>query len=81
MQPDRSVILDFLSVLPVRKIPSIGGMTETTLMELGIETAKGLMDQAADLMIAYSSYPKTHNFLIRCGLGLGQDHHNDEKFE
>ena len=29
--PDRDFILDFIGKLPVRKIPNIGGMTETAL--------------------------------------------------
>lgn len=34
MPQDRKWILDFVDDLPVRKIPGIGGMTETTLNEL-----------------------------------------------
>ena len=71
MVPDRSTILDFLRNLPVRKVPSIGGMTETTLKEIGIETCQDLLDHAAEVMIGYSNFPKTVNFLIRCGLGMG----------
>ena len=36
--PDRDFILNFIGKLAVRKIPNIGGMTETALTELGIKT-------------------------------------------
>ena len=64
MPQDRKWILDFVDDLPVRKIPGIGGMTETTLNELQILKAKDIVTKAADLMIGYSTYPKTHEFLI-----------------
>ena len=81
MQPDRSVILNFLSKLPVRKIPSVGGMTETTLKELGIETGKDLLDHAPDIIVAYNNHPKMHEFLIRRSLGIAHDRHTDEESE
>ena len=73
--PDRDFILDFVGKLPVRKIPYIGGMTETTLAELGIKTGKDLRDHAVDLMISYREI--AHTFLIKCGLGLGQTRHGE----
>ena len=56
-------------------------MTETTLNELNILKAQDIVTKAADLMIGYSTYPKTHEFLIQCGLGIGQERHSDESFE
>ena len=70
-----------METLPIRKIPSIGGMTETTLKELGIETGSDIVDRAADIMIAYSTYPKTHEFLIKRGLGIARDQHHEEEVE
>ena len=64
MPQDRKWILDFVNDLPVRKIPGVGGMTETTLNELQIHKAKDIVAKAADLMIGYRTYPKTHEFLI-----------------
>ena len=73
--------MGFLETLPVRKIPNIGGMTETALRELGITTGKDLLDKVPDVMIGYSNYPKTHTFLTRCALGIGQVLHDDELVE
>ena len=81
MPQDRQYILNFLNELSIRKIPGIGGMTETTLNEIGIVNVKDLVEKAADLMIGYSTYPKTHQFLIHCGLGIGQERHDYDPFE
>lgn len=69
MPPNREFILDFVGKLPIRKIPNIGGMTETALNELGIKTGKDLRDKAIELMISYREI--AHTFLIKCGMGLG----------
>ena len=70
-----------MMTLPVRKIPSVGGMTETTLKELGIVTGQNLYDKAHEVMIAYVNYPKTYEFLIRRAIGLGQNTHSEEEDE
>jgi len=81
--PNRDFILDFIGKLPIRKIPNIGGMTETALAELGIKTGLDLREKAVDLMISYREI--AHTFFIRCGLGLGQTRHgeadSDENYE
>lgn len=81
--PNRDFILDFVGKLPIRKIPNIGGMTETALNELGIKTGKDLRDKAIELMISYREI--AHTFLIKCGMGLGQVRHgeagSDETYE
>lgn len=73
--PDKDFIMEFIGKMPIRKIPNIGGMTETTLAELGIKTGKDLRDKAAELMISYREI--AHTFLVRCGLGLGQVRHGE----
>jgi DNA polymerase kappa len=75
--PSRLEILDFIGKLDIRKIPYIGAMTETTLHELGIHKGKDLVEKASDLMIAYREIMYT--FLIKCGLGIGQQVHHEEK--
>ena len=81
--PDRDFIMDFIGKLSIRKIPYIGGMTETTLNQLGIFTGEDLRNSAADLMISYREI--AHTFLIKNGLGLGQVRHgeagSDETYE
>ena len=67
--PERERILELIGDLPIRKFPSIGGMTESTLNELGIKTGRDLRERAVDLLIGYREI--AYNFLIRCGLGLG----------
>ena len=76
LPPDRNVILEFIGGLPVRKMPNIGGMTETQLGELGIKNGKDLRDRAVDIVIGFRQL--SHTFLIRCGLGLGQTYHFEE---
>ena len=51
--PDKNQILEFIAKLPVRKFPNIGGMTETSLTELGIKTGLDLRERAVELMIGY----------------------------
>ena len=75
--PNQVEILDFIGKLDIRKIPYIGAMTETTLKELGILKGRDLVEKAADLMIAYREIMYT--FLIKCGLGIGQQVHHEEK--
>ena len=70
-----------MQTLPVRKIPSVGGMTETTLKELDIETGKDLFDKAHELMIAYSDHPKMYEFLLERALGIGRNTHSEEEEE
>ena len=79
LKPDRQTILDFIMALPVRKIPSVGGMTETTLKEIGIITGQDLYDKAHEVMIAYNKYPKMYEFLLRRALGLSSNTHDYEK--
>ena len=55
--------------MPIRKIPYIGGMKETTLHAMGFITGQDLRDRAADLMIAFLEHE--HKFLIKCGMGIG----------
>lgn len=66
---DREQILKFIAHLPLRKIPHIGGMTETTLNAMGITTLLELRDKAAEIMIAFAEIKA--NFLVKCSLGLG----------
>ena len=83
MPPNRDFILDFVGKLPIRKIPNIGGMTETAVNQLGIFTGLDLREKAVDLMISYKEI--AHTFLIKNGLGIGQTRHgelgSDENFE
>ena len=75
--PHKLEILEFISKLDIRKIPYIGAMTETCLKELGIKTGSDLVEKAPELMIAYREIMYT--FLIKCGLGIGQQIHHEEK--
>ena len=76
IKPELDTILNFIGDMPIRKIPYIGGMKETTLTAMGFKTGKDLRDRAADLMIAYLEIE--HTFLIKCGMGLGQQKHGEE---
>ena len=76
MRPDLQEILEFVGELPIRKIPHIGGMKETTLQAMGIKKGKDLRERACDIMIAFLEHE--HTFLIRCGLGISQTTHDTE---
>ena len=69
MKPILEEVLEFIGKMPIRKIPYIGGMKETTLKAMGFQTGQDLRDRAADLMIAFLEHE--HTFLIKCGMGIG----------
>lgn len=63
--------------MPLRKIPNIGGMTETTLNAMGFKTCLDLRDRASDLLIAFNE--RMYKFLISCALGLGVTKHTEDE--
>ena len=70
--------MKFVDSLPIRKIPYIGGMIETTLTKMGILTGKDLRDRAADLCLIYKTKPAILSFLLNCGMALGLLKHDRE---
>ena len=79
LKPNLQTILDFMENLPLRKVPHIGGMRESTLNEMGIKTCLDLRKRATELLIAFSEIEST--FFIRCSLGIGQTTHNDDEYD
>ena len=64
--------------LKIRKVPSIGRMTELILNNLGIVTCKDGLDKAAEILIAYYTKTSTREFLLRSFLGLARTTHYEE---
>ncbi len=62
LKQDRGAVMQFIDKLGTRKIPSIGGMLETTLSAMGIEKVKQLRERAGDLIICFKE--STYGFLI-----------------
>jgi len=74
VEPDYESVISFMNDRPIRKIPGVGGMLETTLKSMGIETGKDLCNRAADLLISFEE--KRSTFLIRSGLAIGSTRHH-----
>jgi nucleotidyltransferase/DNA polymerase involved in DNA repair len=68
--------MDFVDKLPVRKIPYIGAMRETTLAAMGIHHGRDLRERGPDLFIAYKTHPMDFQFLFQCGMALGLTKHD-----
>lgn len=64
-------IRTFVGVLPIRKIPGIGRVTEKILHAFGIKTPNDLYKKRA--MIRCIFKPTTSQFLLRASLGLAND--------
>ncbi|QDZ23916.1 DNA polymerase kappa [Chloropicon primus] len=68
LERKRKAILEFVSDLPVRKIPGIGKVTEKVLKGLGMNVASDLVKEAG-LILALFSKISFESFL-RAGLGI-----------
>ncbi|CAH1254928.1 POLK [Branchiostoma lanceolatum] len=66
---DRDAIMDFIKVLPVRKVCGIGKVMAQQLNALGITTCTHLYEQRAVLSLLFSPVSSSH--LLRVALGLG----------
>ncbi|XP_066274420.1 DNA polymerase kappa-like [Branchiostoma lanceolatum] len=66
---DRGAIMDFIKVLPVRKVCGIGKVMAQQLNALGITTCTHLYEQRAVLSLLFSPVSSSH--LLRVALGLG----------
>lgn len=69
LRPDYDTIMEFVRRLPIRKISGIGGVTESMLKAVGIETCKDLYDNRGLLGLLHS--PTSSRFFLRVSLGLG----------
>lgn len=67
---DRESTLDFISKLPIRKIPGIGGVAEQLLHGIGITTMKDVMDKKTDLWICMR--PLFCQFIFSACLGINR---------
>lgn len=67
---DRATIMDFMRVLPVRKVNGVGRVFERELDAIGIKTCGDIYEHRA--MLAKLFGEKAYQFLIQCYLGLGR---------
>jgi len=67
---DRATIMDFMRVLPVRKVNGVGRVFERELDAIGIKTCGDIYDYRAMLNRLFGE--KAYEFLIQCYLGLGR---------
>lgn len=67
---DRQAIMEFMQVLPVRKVNGVGRVFERELGSIGIETCGDIYPQRALLTKLFGE--KAFQFLAQCYLGLGR---------
>ncbi|KIH94675.1 DNA polymerase kappa subunit [Sporothrix brasiliensis 5110] len=67
---DRAAILDFMKMLPCRKVNGVGRVFERELAALGINTCGDIFDQRMFLSQLFGN--KACHFLVQCYLGLGR---------
>lgn len=67
---DRNSILEFMRILPTRKVNGIGRVLERELLEIGIQHCGDLYPQRQYLYRLFGE--KTSVFLFQCYLGLGR---------
>lgn len=66
---NRQGVLDFMAPLPVRRIPFVGKVSESTLVNaLGVRSAGDLLQHAQAVWLSTSALQRT--FLLRCALGI-----------
>ena len=69
LEKNHKRICEFISDLPVRKIPGIGKQTELLLNGLGIQKCRSLLDNAGLLSALFSNV--AFEFFLESGLGIG----------
>lgn len=66
-------VVDFISNLPVRKIPGIGNVMEQILTGLGYKTCRDVRVKADEIKTFFS--PKTYEFLVESSWGFSRNYH------
>ena len=74
LKPSKDEVLKFMANMSIRKVPSIGRMTELILNKLGASTCHEVIDRAPEIMISFSE--RQAQFLIRSSLGIGRCYHD-----
>lgn len=69
LQPVYETIMDFVKRLPIRKVSGIGGVTESMLKAVGVETCGDLYEKRGLLALIHS--PISSRWFLRVALGLG----------
>ncbi|XP_022253183.1 DNA polymerase kappa-like isoform X2 [Limulus polyphemus] len=69
LQSTKEAVKDFITTLPVKKVPGIGPVQEQLLRALGITTCWDLWKQRAVVSLLFS--PNSANFYMRVAMGLG----------
>lgn len=69
LPPVYQSIMDFVQRLPIRKVSGIGGVTESMLKAVGVETCSDLFEKRGLLALIHS--PVSSRFFLRVALGLG----------
>ena len=71
-------ILDFISPLPVRKVPGIGKVLERTLNAIGVTSVGQMRDDEYRPLLVDCFSELTYGWLFRVALGLGRVEHEKE---
>ncbi|KAJ3280306.1 hypothetical protein HK104_000762 [Borealophlyctis nickersoniae] len=76
LSQDQAAIDEFLSQLPIRKVPGIGRVSERVLQALGI---KFCTDLRGHMVLLYKLFsPIMFEFFVRVSLGIGSTHVESE---
>lgn len=65
---DRDKIIDFMSILPIRKVPGIGAVTEAILKSLNIELCGDIIEKRSIVQILFSNLQSSWYLAISLGI-------------
>ena len=72
-------VAEFVSKLPVRKIPGVGRVTEHVLKAFNVEFCCDILPHRGLLAAMFS--PVSMEFFLQCALGLGETRHAERSIE
>jgi DNA polymerase kappa len=71
----QEAVYDFMSKLPIRKVPGVGKVNEQILSGMGIKLCQDTLDHAVDIAVNFT--PNAFDFLVRSALGIAKNKHED----
>jgi len=73
LEPEAEKIREFMRKLNIRKVPGLGRMQELVLNELGIFSCADILENAADLSIAFNE--RYFQQAVKEALGVSRNRH------
>jgi DNA polymerase kappa len=72
---NETAVSEFMSRLPIRKIPGVGKVNEQILSGMGIKLCPDIRDRAMDISINFTN--NAFDFLVRSSFGIAKNYHED----